>query len=1103
MLESSSIPERTAPQDRGLSRVDASFLEENPTLLGLSPGPRHAVADRCDWPTVPGFEILDVLGRGGVGIVYKARDLRLGRLVALKMLGGAPRPESLARFRAEAEAIARLKHPHIIQIYEINTCPAGPYFAMELAEGGNLAEVWQEKPQPPRDVAALVAILARAIHDAHLAGIVHRDLKPANVLLASQERERPEEDSGRSRSRLAKITEFGLAKRLDEEAGLTVPGQLMGTPGYMSPEQIEGRSETIGVPTDIYALGVLLYEGLTGAAPFRGVSSICSLHETLTQEPLPPSRLRLNVPRDLETICLHCLKREPERRYPSALALAEDLDRWLGSKPIHARPTPAWERAWKWAKRNPTTAALSTALVVLVLAALGVVTWLWGKAEAGWREADEHRATAELLAEAETRERRRAESFSAQLMMERGISLCEAGQTGHGLLWLARSREAPPSDDPQRGLALGQLLGAWSEYLHPPRLRVKHGGAIHIVAYTQDGKSFWTAGEAGLRCWDSKSGKSAAPSIAQPKKTTALAISGDCRLGLVAEGSSARLLELPSGKVLHTFAHQAKVRSGAISPDGLQVLVGCDDGLATLWNTATGQRVGQPLRHANKVFTVAFHPKEALVMTACEGDYSVRLWDAATGALTRSVTGESRTILCAQFSPDGTLLLAGGTESLALLWDVKSGEVRSRLRHLHNVLSVAFSGDGTMLATGSAEHVVRLWRISGEQIGEPVRQTEDIRSIAFSPDGRFLLTGGIEADETATVWEIRDPDQPLLRRQEQSAVVSLAVSRDGRLVAIGTVGKPVPTVRLYDTITKASREVIVPNAPRVVDFTRDGRRFLAGCYDGSVCIFETATLALVGQPIAQGERVLSAAFSSDGRSILVGCEDKNTTVRQWEVGTGKLLQTLKGHTRKVNCIACSPDGRCAVSASWDKSARVWDLETGELCCPPLVHDDLIQSAAFSPDGKLILTGGDDYTSRLWRAEDGAALTVVRHPEKVQTVAFHPGGNVYLIGCRDGKARLWEKTTSQPLGQPWRHSKEVHILAFAPDGKSAWTSSLAGEVRQWAMPASIPHDRDIELWLRAWTGLALDSSGHLTWLKNAALLESFEQFQSETDALRRD
>jgi WD40 repeat protein len=1103
-----SIPEKTEPLESGLSHEAVAFGEDSPTLPRLGASPRRVVAEKRDWPEVPEYEILGELGRGGVGVVYKARDLRLGRLVALKMLGAvcAPRPETLARFRAEAESIARLRHPNIIQVYEINSCSAGPYFAMELAEGGNLAELWQDKPQPPRDLAALVAILARAIHAAHLAGIVHRDLKPANVLLASRERESPaEEEAGDSPPRLAspKVTDFGLAKRLDEEVGLTVPGQLMGTPGYMAPEQIEGRSDAIGTGTDIYALGVLLYEGLTGTGPYRGASSLCSLHETLTQDPLPPSRLRLHVPHDLETICLHCLEREPERRYHSALALAEDLERWLDGKPIHARPTPAWERAWKWARRNPTTAALSAALVVLVLTALVVVTWLWGSAEARRREADEQRATAETLARKETRERQRAESLAAQLLMERGIVLCEAGQYGHGLLWLARSREATLEDDTGRQLALDRLLGAWGGYLHSPVARVNHGGAVQAVSFTPDGKRFWTGGKGGLRSWDSASGKPADPVIALKKETTVLALSQASRFALTGNGATAQLLELPSGKLLHTISVSAKVRCGAFSVDGSRVLVGCEDGLASLWSTTTGQSIGQPIRHQNAVITAVFHPKGQSVLTACQTEPVARLWHPVSGAFHRTLEGHMSEIRCAAFSPQGETVATGGTDNVAILWNPSSGVVRTRLPHLHHVESLAFSADGTMFASGSGEHNVRIWRINGEQIGEPVRQSEDVRSVAFSPNGRYLLTGGHTDDNTATLWEINDAGKPLYRRTEPFAVTALAVSPDSRTVAIGTVDQPEPRVRLYDRDKKITREVPVPDVPRALDFTRDGRRFLVGCYDGSLLIYDTASLSLVGSPIQQGVPVLCAAFSPDGRSFLVGCEDGNKTVRQWEVESGKLLRTLTGHTRKVNGVAFSPDGRLAISASWDFTARVWDLKTGELSYPPLVHDDLVQSAVFSPDGKLVLTAGDDYTSRLWRAEDGTAVAVVRHPEKVQTVAFHPDGSSYLVGSRDGKVRLWETLTSQPLGQPWPHRKEVHVLAFAPDGKSAWTSSLAGEVCQWAVPEPVPHQRDIALWLRASTGLTLDSTGHLNLLKIADQLESLRRWQSEKDALRKD
>jgi serine/threonine protein kinase/Tfp pilus assembly protein PilF len=332
-----------------------------PTLSRLFSRARLKSIERdkpgAEFPVVAGYEILAILGHGGMGVVYKARHLRLSRMVALKMIraGSLAKPEDFARFRIEAQAIAQLRHPNILQIHDIGEIGGLPYVALELLEGGSLDERLARTPQPPRKSAELVATLAWAIHAAHQAGIVHRDLKPANVLF--------------TRDGTPKITDFGLAKRL-EEVGQTETGQVLGSPSYIPPEQARGHSKEVGPAADVYALGAILFEMLTGRPPFTGPTPVETVMRVLQDEPIAPSRLQAQVPRDLETICLKCLAKEPEKRYASAKALAEDLDCYLSDLPIRARPTPLWERSLRWARRRPTFTSL-LAIGVIAVSILG------------------------------------------------------------------------------------------------------------------------------------------------------------------------------------------------------------------------------------------------------------------------------------------------------------------------------------------------------------------------------------------------------------------------------------------------------------------------------------------------------------------------------------------------------------------------------------------------------------------------------------------------------------------------------------------------------------------------------------------------------------
>jgi serine/threonine protein kinase len=410
-----------------------------------------------DLPEIPGYEVLALIDEGGMGTVYRARQRRLQRQVAIKMIraGRHARLDQLCRFRAEAEAVARLNHPHIIQIYEVGEWQSQPYFSMEYVADGNLAQRLAQGLIPAREAAEIVRTLAEAMHHAHTCGVVHRDLKPANILLQREFTAKSAEvrtkaletvpsplfsaSSALSAVKLLpKITDFGLAKLLDEE-GQTRTGVVLGTPQYLAPEQAEGRIRDVGPATDIHALGVILYEMLTGRPPFLGASTLEVLDQVRSSEPLPPSRLQGGIPAELEVICLKCLAKEPARRYATAADLAADLGRYLRGEPIQARRTPAWKRAVRWLRRQPGLAGLAALSVCAVLALLGVWVGFTYQLQAAAVQLQQERDEANrqrALAE-EAREKAEAEGKRAKHLLYRCTSAIDehAQATEESRVW--------------------------------------------------------------------------------------------------------------------------------------------------------------------------------------------------------------------------------------------------------------------------------------------------------------------------------------------------------------------------------------------------------------------------------------------------------------------------------------------------------------------------------------------------------------------------------------------------------------------------------------------------------------------------------------------
>ena len=1041
------------------------------------------------FPNIPGFEILSELGRGGMGIVYKARNIRLNRLCALKMVlpGKHPGGEARARFFAEAETIARLRHPNLVQIYSLGDHGGRPYFEMEYLEGGSLSRRLDGTPWSPGPAARMVAVLARAIGDAHRLGIVHRDLKPANVLLTDDE--------------TPKVVDFGLAKSLEADSNLTQSGVFVGTPSYAAPEQIVGSTQAFGPAADIYALGAIFYHMLTGRPPFRAATVLRTLEQVRTADPVPPSRLQPGLPRDAETIALKCLEKDPHRRYADAAALAEDLDRFSAGRAILARPAGAAELLRKWIRRRPAVALLSVMVLAVTFLSFILVVWQWRRAEA--------KAAAEAVANGRA-QRARLVAFEgqAQLTFHQALALCDQGEVGRGLSWLARSLElatAAQSDGLARPIRIN--LADWTGQLIRP-LRsppMRHPAPVLGLAFRREGKALVSVGRDGVaRFWDTATGREDEPPL-ELEGDRAVARLERARfgpgenglLGAVDDGGRAAVWDLNHRRCLASplmSPPEHRIRDIAIT-DQINMTT-CDESGMLRW-CVIGRRHcehacqpagGSPGRRGGDT-TLALSSDGGTLVSGGP-DRRVFRWDVATRRPLEPVLHQDSPVAAIAATPDGRTVITGGRAGRLHVWDAATERGFDLPPQGTEVTSLAVSPDGRVFASGTGGGVVRLWDTSLlGPIGQTIKLAGAVTALAFDPLGRVLAVG--EEDGTIRLWELPRQKALGLPLRVDNPVQSVTFGEDGRRLLIGTT----EGARWWDSTGRMAgesgrgRDGGSDDGPssqvEATTVSPDGRTLATarpvaadGRIRGRVEIRDAATGRPLRQTPDQPQPLSGLAYSPDSRWLLAwGPEPR--TARLWDVATLRdsrpLLRSLDARILRA---AFSRDGRRLLLGCRDGKARLWDLH-GDVEIDPEHrprHAYPITAVAFDPERSRLVTGCHAGTVRVWDATRGAMLNELRqNAGEIGVLAFSPDGTMLLTASHDGTVRFLDAESGKPLGPALHHTDAVLCVAFDRDGRSVVTGTRDGMVQRWSVPSPPESGEVAEIRRRvtAQTGIELD------------------------------